>query len=173
EPTVAVGCCLTVITASEVALVPQVGLVTVHLNVIVPAPLVGVTVPFAVEASGLKVPVAPPVTIDHVPVSPIAGELPPSPAVVLLSQIVCGPPVLDVGAGRIVMLTSAVALVQGAFATVHLSVIVVPMPPLVCVKVAPGVVAFGLNVPVTPAVTIDQVPVAPTGSSEPRRAGSV
>src|SRR3989442_11213928 len=85
----------------------------------VPGPLVGVKVAFGVEAFGLKVPVAPPVTIDHVPVSPPAGELPPSPAVVLPSQIVCGPPLVDVGAGSSVILTSAVAAVHGAFETVQ------------------------------------------------------
>jgi hypothetical protein len=73
---------------SAVALEPQVGLVTVQRTVIVPAPLVGVKVAFGVVAFGLNVPVAPPVTIDHVPVSPAAGVLPPSPAVVPFSQMV-------------------------------------------------------------------------------------
>src|SRR5205814_10708415 len=92
EPTVAVGCCFTVITASEVALVPQAGLVTVHLNVIVPAPLVGVKVAFGVVAPGLKVPVAPAATIDQVPVASSAGVLPPRPAVVPRSQRAVGRP---------------------------------------------------------------------------------
>ena len=87
-PTVAVGCCLTVMIASEVTLAPHVGLATVHLRVIVPGPLVGVKVAFGVVALGVNVPVAPTVTIDQVPVSPPAGVLPPRPAVVLPSQIV-------------------------------------------------------------------------------------
>ena len=93
-PAVAVGCCLTVMitSANESA---QGGLEIVHLRVIVPAPLVGVNVAFGVLAFGLNVPVAPPVTIVHVPV-PEDGVLPPSPAVVLPAQIVCGPPAVAV-----------------------------------------------------------------------------
>jgi len=73
----------------------QGGLEIVHLRVIVPAPLVGVNVAFGVLAFGLNVPVAPPVTIVHVPV-PEDGVLPPSPVVVLPAQIVCGPPAVAV-----------------------------------------------------------------------------
>jgi len=75
-----------------------------------------------VFAFGLKVPVTPAVTIDHVPVSPPAGVLPPRPAVVPPSQIVCGPPVVAVGAGSSVIITSAVAAVHGGLETVHLRV---------------------------------------------------
>jgi hypothetical protein len=119
-PTVAVGCCVTVINTSAVALWPQVGLVTVHLTVIRPGPLVGVNVAFGVLAFGLNVPVAPTVTIDQVPVSPAAGVFPPSPAVVPFSQTVCGPPTVATGAASSVIVTSAVASVHGAFDTVHL-----------------------------------------------------
>jgi len=70
------------------------GLEIVHLSVIVPGPLVGVNVAFGVLAFGLNVPV-PPLCTVHVPV-PLAGALPPSPAVVLPSQIVCGPPTVAV-----------------------------------------------------------------------------
>jgi hypothetical protein len=55
----------------------------VHLTTIVPGPLVGVNVAPGVVALGLKVPVAPPVCIDHIPV-PVVGALPPSEAVVEL-----------------------------------------------------------------------------------------
>jgi hypothetical protein len=85
----------------------------------VPGPLVGENVALGVFAFGANVPVAPPVTIDHVPVSPIAGVLPPSPVVVPFSQTVWGPPLVDIGAGWRVMVTSAVALVHGALETVH------------------------------------------------------
>ena len=57
---------------------------------------------------------------------------------------------------------------QGAFETVHRSVIG-PAPP-VCVNVAFAVVAFGVNVPVTPPVTMDHVPVPPVGVVPPRPA---
>ena len=109
---------------------------------------------------GLNVPVIPAVTIDHVPVAPAGGVLPPSAAVVPPEQIVCGPPAVAVGCDLIVITTSAVASVHGALDTVHRRVAVLPIAPLVWVNVAPGVVALGLNVPATPAVTIDHVPVA-------------
>lgn len=118
-PAVAVGCCLTVIITSAVALCPHVGLVTVQRTVIVPGPLVGVNVAPGVVAFGLNVPVAKAVTIDQVPVSPPAGVLPPSEAVVPLSQMVCGPPAVAIGAGSSVITTSAVAAVHGALETVH------------------------------------------------------
>jgi len=90
-----------------------------------------VNVAFGVLALGLKVPVIPPVTIDQVPVSPTAGVLPPSPAVVPPAQMVCGPPAVAVGCDLIVTLTSAVASEHGALETVHLRVMVLPIPPLV------------------------------------------
>jgi len=119
-PTVAVGCSLTVSITSDVTLAPHVALVTVQRRVIVPAPLVGENVAFGVVAFGLNVPVAPAVTIDQAPVSPAAGVFPPSPDVVPFSQTVWFPPLVDIGAGWSVMVTSAVALVHGAFETVHL-----------------------------------------------------
>jgi len=70
----------------------------VQRSVIVPVPPVCVKVAFGVEAFGLKVPVAPPVTIDQLPV-PVVGVLPPSPAVVPLVQIVCAPPTVAVVGG--------------------------------------------------------------------------
>ena len=87
-PTVAVGCSLTVTITSDVAVAPHVALLTLQRRVIVPAPLVGENVAFGVFAFGANVPVAPPVTIDHVPVSPAIGVLPPRPAVVPFSQTV-------------------------------------------------------------------------------------
>src|SRR5262249_28323637 len=110
-PAVAVGCCLTVIITAAVALCPQVGLVRVHRTVRPPGPLVGENVAFGVEALGLNVPVAPAVTIDHVPVSPAAGVLPPKPAVVPFSQTVCAAPAVATGAGSKFTVTSAVAAV--------------------------------------------------------------
>jgi len=67
----------------------------VHLTTIVPAPLVGVKVAPGTAAFGLNVPVAPPVWIVHKPL-PDVGVFPPSDAVVLLAQIVCGPPTVAV-----------------------------------------------------------------------------
>jgi hypothetical protein len=69
----------------------------VHLTTIGPDPPVCVNVAFGVPAFGLNVPV-PPLTTDQLPV-PIAGELPPSPEVVPLVQIVCGPPAVAVVGG--------------------------------------------------------------------------
>lgn len=65
---------------------------------------------FGALAFGLNVPVAPAVTIDHVPVAPPDGVLPPSPAVVLKAQMVCGPPAVAVGCCFTVIIASAVAL---------------------------------------------------------------
>lgn len=118
-PTVAVGCCLTVSVTSDIALAPHVAFVTVQRRVIIPGPLVGENVAFGVVAFGANVPVAPPVTIDHMPVSPIIGVLPPRPVVVPFSQTVCAPPLVDSGAGCRVIVTSAVAAVHGALETVH------------------------------------------------------
>jgi hypothetical protein len=118
-----------------------------------------------VFAFGLKVPVAPPVTIVHVPVAPPAGVLPPSDALVLPAQIVCGPPVVAVGCSLTVIVTSANESGHGGLEIVHLTVIV--PAPLVGVNVAPGVLAFGLNVPVAPPVTIVHVPVPEVGVLPP------
>jgi len=116
------GTALTVIVTSANEAV-QGGLEIVHLTTIVPGPLVGVNVAPGVEASGLNVPVAPPVCIVHRP-APEVGVLPPSDVVVAPLQIVCGPPaVAVVGDCVIVITTSAVAAVHGAFDTVHLRVI--------------------------------------------------
>ena len=69
-----------------------------------------------------------------------------------------------VGGWVMVIVTSAVALVHGAFDTVHLNTIG-PVP-LVWVKVAPGVVAFGLNVPAPPLCTV-HMPVPLVGVLPP------
>jgi hypothetical protein len=99
------------------------GFEIVHLSTIVPGPLVGVNAALGVVAFGAKVPVAPAVTIDQVPV-PDVGVFPPSPAVALPLQIVCGPPtVAVVGGWLIVMVTSANDAVQGALEIVHLNTI--------------------------------------------------
>jgi len=84
-----------------------------------------------VVALGLNVPTTPPVTIDHVPVAPPDGVFPPSEAVVPPWQIVCAPPTVAVGCCFTVTVTSANESVQGGLETVHLSVIVLPIPPLV------------------------------------------
>ena len=63
--------------------------------------------------------------------------------------------------------TSAVDAVQGAFEIVHRKVI--GPAPVKWVKVAPGVVAFGLNVPVPPLTTL-QAPVPLVGVFPPRAA---
>src|SRR5436189_288300 len=68
----------------------QGGLEMVQRRTTGPAPVAWVKVALGVEAPGLNVPV-PPLTTDHVPV-PEEGVLPPSPAEVPRSQMVCGPP---------------------------------------------------------------------------------
>jgi hypothetical protein len=73
-----------------------------------------------VVAFGLNVPVPPP-TIDHMPVAPPAGVLPPSDAVVLNAQIVCGPLAVAVGCSLTVTVTSANEGGHGALAIVHLT----------------------------------------------------
>ncbi len=124
-----------------------------------PRPLVCVNVAFGVVAFGLNVPV-PPLTTDQAPV-PVVGVLPPRPVVVPSAQIVCGPPaVAGVGPTVSVTTTSAAEGAHGALEIVQRSVIG-PVP-LVCVKVAFGVVAFGLNVPVPP-LTTDHAPVPKVG----------
>jgi hypothetical protein len=122
-----------------------------------------VNVAFGVPAFGLNVPV-PILCIVHIPV-PLEGLLPPRPAVVLASQIVCAPPtVAGVGDCVIVIVTSANELGHGALAIVHRSTI--GPAPLVCVNVALPVLAFGLNVPAPPLCTV-HVPVPLVGVLPP------
>ena len=63
------------------------------------------------------------------------------------------------------MVTSACEDGHGGLEIVHLTTIV--PGPLVGVNVAFGVEAFGLNVPVAPAVTIDHAPVPLVGVLPP------
>src|SRR5439155_22777987 len=95
------------------------------------------------------------------------GMLPPRPFVVPFAQIVCEPPAeAGEGGGVRFTVTSAVAGAHGACVIVQRSV--TGPGPLVWVKVAFGVLASGLKVPVTPAVTMDQAPVAvPVGALPP------
>src|SRR6185369_806482 len=72
-----------------------------------------------------------------------------------------------VGAWPMVIVTSANDAAQGEFVMVH-STTTGPAP-LTCVKVALGVVAFGLNVPVPPPV-MDQTPEPIVGVLPPRPA---
>jgi hypothetical protein len=67
-----------------------------------------------------------------------------------------------------VIVTSANEAVHGGLEIVHLTVIT--PGPLVGVKVAPGVVAFGLNVPVAPPVCIDHIPIPVVGVLPPSEA---
>jgi hypothetical protein len=163
-PTVAVvGAWLIVIVTVALESGVHGGLEIVHFNTTGPAPLVCVNVAFGVVAFGLNVP-APPLITDQVPV-PVVGVLPPSPAVVPSIQIVCGPPtVAVVGGWLIVIATVVLESGHGGFEMVHLST-TGPVP-LVWVKVALGVVAFGLNVPVPPLMT-DHVPVPLVGVLPP------
>ena len=85
------------VTATSAVAFGHDALDTVHLSVMVPVPAVCVNVAFGALAFGVNVPVAHPVTIDHVPVAPPVGVLPPSPVVVPSAQIVCGPPAVAVG----------------------------------------------------------------------------
>jgi len=125
-----------------------------------------VKVAFGALAFGLKVPVPPEMT-DHAPV-PTVGVLPPRPEVVPRAQIAGTVPAeAGVGAGVIVMVTSAVASGHGGFETVQRRTIG-PMP-LVWVKTASGALAFGLNDPVPPETT-DHVPVPIEGELPPRLA---
>ena len=111
-----------------------------------------------------KVP-APPLTTVHVPV-PDVGVLPPKPAVVPSVQIVWLPPaVAVVGDWLIVIETVADESAQGEFEIVHFNT--TGPAPLVCVNVAPGVVALGLNVPAPPLIT-DHVPVPVVGLLPPK-----
>ena len=117
-----------------------------------------------VVALGLNVPVPPPTTVQR-PVAPPAGLFPPRLAVVPKAQIVCGPPTVAVGCSFTVIVTSANEAVHGGLEIVHLSTI--PPVPLVGVKVAPGVLALGLNVPVAPPVCIVHIPVPVVGVLPP------
>jgi hypothetical protein len=88
-----------------------------------------VNVALGVVAFGLNVPVAPAVTIDHMPV-PTDGVLPPRPAVVPPGGMSWfGPTIAGVGGCVMVISTSAVASAHGGFDTVHLRVIT-PVPPV-------------------------------------------
>ena len=69
----------------------------VQRTTIGPAPLAWVKVAPGVVALGLKLPV-PPLTTDHAPM-PVVGALPPRPAVVPRTQIVCAPPTVAVVGG--------------------------------------------------------------------------
>ena len=90
----------------------------VHFSTIGPVPLVCVNVAPGVVALGLKVP-APPLITAHIPV-PVAGVLPPKPAVVPSVQIVWLPPaVAVVGVWFIVTETVADESAQGEFEIVH------------------------------------------------------
>jgi len=139
-------------------------LLIVQRSVIGPVPPVCVNVAVGVEALGENVPVTPPVTIDHPPV-PEVGVLPPSPAVVPFTQIVCGPPAVAVVGGCFtVTTTSAVESAQGALLIVQRSVMG-PVPP-VCVNVAFAVEML-LKLPAPPPTT-DQAPVPVVGALPPR-----
>src|SRR5436853_105919 len=122
---------------------------TVQRKTIGPLPLVCVKVAPGVVAFGLNVP-APPLCTVHIPVAPPAGVSPPLPAVV--------------GDGEIVMVTSANEAGHGELEIVQRRTIG-PVPP-VCVKVALGVVAFGLNVPAPPLCTV-HIPVPLVGVLPP------
>ncbi len=103
----------------------------------------------------------------HPPV-PTRGALPPSPAVVPPSQIVCGPPALAaVGGGVMVTNTSKKLSMQGGLLMVQRSC-TGPRPP-VWVKAALGSLAAGPKVPVPPP-TMVQPPVPSTGVLPPRAA---
>jgi hypothetical protein len=164
-PTVAVvGGCFTVTTTSAVDAVHG-ALEIVQRRVIGPVPPVCVKVEVG-DAAFENVPV-PPLTTDQAPVAVPVGVLPPRLAVVPLVQIVWAPPVVAVCAAWIVTTTFAVDAVQGAFEMVHRTVIG-PVP-VACVKVAFGVVAFGLKEPVPP-LTTDHCPVPVVGVLPPRPA---
>src|SRR5207237_334952 len=116
----------------------------VQRSTIGPLPPVCVKVALPVVAFGLNVPV-PPLCTVHIPVPEVCA-LPPRPEVVLSAQVPWfEPTVAVVGDCVTVMTTSANELAHGGLEIVHRSVIM-PVPP-VWVKVAPGVVALGLNVP--------------------------
>ena len=137
-------------------------MVTVHRTVTGPAPPVWVNVAFGVVAFGLNVPVPPPTTLQ-LPV-PLDGVFPPKPVVVPLAQIVCGPPAVAVGDWLMKTITIADDGVHDPLEIVHCT-ITGPTPP-VWIKVAFGVVAFGLNVPLPPPVTL-QLPLPTTGVLPP------
>src|SRR5437763_15370706 len=136
---------------------------TVQRNTIGPVPPVWVKVALGAVALE-KVPV-PPLMTDHMPVAPPDGVLPPSPAVVPPAQIVCGPPAVAVGDCLTVIVTSANEAVHGGLEIVQRRTMV--PGPLVGVKVAFGVVASGLKLPVAPPVTIDHWPLPDEGMLPP------
>src|SRR5207244_4474268 len=128
-----------------------------------PTPVACVKVAFGVDAFGLKLPV-PPLTTDHEPV-PTVGVLPPSPAVVPRAQMVCGPPtVAVVGGWLIVIVTSGAEGRRGELEMVQRRT--TGPTPVACVKVAFGVDAFGLKLPVPP-LTTDHEPVPTVGVLPP------
>ena len=120
-------------------------------------PPVCVKVAFGVFASGLNVPVNPPVTIDQVPV-PLVGALPPSAEVVPFRQMVCvdGLTVAVVGLLLIVMVAFEVAsVVQGEFA---LAVrVTVAEPAVISAAVGVNVVVNELGLPNVPPPASDQL----------------
>lgn len=126
-----------------------------------PAPPVCVNVAFG-EVAVEKVPV-PPLTTLQAPV-PTVGALPPRPEVVPFTQMVCGPPVVAVvGGWLMVIVTSAEVEVQGALLIVHRTT-TGPAPP-VWVNVAFGEAALE-KVPVPPLTTL-QAPVPIVGVLPP------
>src|SRR5436309_10031711 len=135
----------------------------VQRSTIGPLPLVCVKVALPVVAFGLNVPV-PPLCTVHMPV-PLVGVLPPRPEVVPSAQMPWfEPTVAVVGDCVIVIVTSANEAGHGEFEIVQRRT-TGPVPP-VCVKVAPGVVAFGLNVPAPPLCTV-HIPVPLVGVLPP------
>lgn len=139
----------------------QGALLMVHRRTTGPAPPACVNV----EAGdpGLENVPVPPLTTLQEPL-PMDGVLPPSAAVVPPVQIVCGPPVVAVvGGWLMVMLVLAVEAVHGALLIVHRTT-TGPAPP-VCVNVALGEVALE-KVPVPPLTTL-QAPVPTVGMLPP------
>ncbi len=85
------GCLIVMVTFAEEA--THGARLIVHRTITGPTPPVCVKVAFGAAALE-KVPV-PPLTTLHAPV-PDCGVLPPSPVVVVLTQIVCAPPTVAV-----------------------------------------------------------------------------
>lgn len=146
-------------TLAEVAV--HGALLMVHRRRIGPAPPVCVNVEFGDPALE-NVPV-PPLTTLHEPV-PTDGVLAPSALVVPPVQVVCGPPVVAVvGGWLMVMVTLAVDAVQGAWLIVHRTI--TGPAPLACVNVAVGELALE-KVPVPPLTTL-HAPVPTVGVLPP------
>jgi len=149
-PTVAAGAAGVIVMLTSACVEAHGAFVIVQRTTTGPAPVACVKVAFAVMLFGLKEPV-PPLTTLQAPV-PTDGTFPPRPRVVPNAQIVCGPPtVAVVGFWLIVRVTSAVDAVHGALLIVQRNAVTVPE---VWVKVAPGVVAFGLKVPAPPPMML-------------------